>query len=132
MTLSPMLNAPFALQLHVAVALCTIALTIAIFSLRRGTRLHKTLGRIWVTAMATVALSSFLIFELRLIGPFSPIHLLSFYVLWNLVQSIRAVRRGDIQRHQTTMKSMTFWGLIVAGAFTILPGRTIHTMLSGG
>jgi uncharacterized membrane protein len=132
MNLDPLLNAPFVLQLHVALACCAVLLAIPIFSMKRGTPLHKALGRLWVGSMALVALSSFFIFELRLIGPFSPIHLLSVYVLVQLYLSIRAVRRGDIRRHQQTMKSMSFWGLVVAGAFTFMPGRTMHTLLSGG
>ena len=130
--MNPFSELSLVLQTHIALALCAILLTIAISTFRRGTSLHKVLGRIWVAAMAVVALTSFFIHELRLIGPFSPIHLLSVYVLWNLIQSIRAVRRGDIAQHQRTMKSMTFWGLIVAGALTLFPGRTLHNMILGG
>ncbi|MFK7836571.1 MAG: DUF2306 domain-containing protein [Sulfitobacter sp.] len=132
MRLDPLLNASPVIQFHTALAVAAIALTLAIFSLRRGTRLHKSLGRIWVVAMALVAISSFGISQLRMIGPLSPIHLLSVYVLVQLFFAIRAARQGDIARHQSIMRGMVWGALVVAGAFTFLPGRTLFEVISGG
>ena len=132
MTLQPLRDAGPIVQIHAGMALAAVLLTLAIFTLRRGTSLHKGLGRIWVAAMAVVALSSFWITELRMLGPFSPIHLLSIYVLFQLVIGIRAARQGDIARHRAAMKGMAFWGLVVAGAFTFFPGRTMYQVVLGG
>lgn len=132
MTLDPLLNASPVIQLHTGLAFLAIGLTVGIFTLKRGTRLHKVLGRAWVAAMALVALSSFWIFDLKLIGPFSPIHFLSVYTLVNLFLAVQAARRGDIPQHQRIMKQMAFTALGVAGAFTLLPGRTMHAVFLGG
>lgn len=66
--------------------------------------------------------SALFIHELRLIGPFSPIHILSFVVLHSLWSAIRDVRRGDIKSHERTMKNLYFLALIITGGFTLFPG----------
>jgi len=90
------------------------------------------MGRAWVTAMAVVALSSFAIFEIRLLGPFSPIHLLSLFTLVQLGVAVRAARRGDIALHRRVMKGLVFGVLMLAGAFTFLPGRIMYAVVTGG
>ncbi|WP_299415194.1 DUF2306 domain-containing protein [uncultured Sulfitobacter sp.] len=132
MTLTPFTSAAPIIQFHILLALAAIALTIAILMLPKGSGYHRLMGRMWVATMAGIALSSFFIHELRMIGPFSPIHLLSLYVLWNLVSGIRSARAGDIAQHQRTMKTMAFSALLVAGAFTLLPGRVMHSIVLGG
>ena len=126
MTLTPLTDAPFVIQIHTALALGAMILTVALFSLRRGSPLHRMLGWTWVIMMAVVALSSFWIYELRLIGPFSPIHMLSLIRLWTLFQ--RCVQRADIRvaNAPTPMKRLVVGALLVAGAFTFLPGRMMH------
>lgn len=94
--------------------------------------MHRILGWIWVLCMGFVALSSFWIAELRHFGPFSAIHLLSVFALFSLVQNVRAARRHNVQAHQTGMKSLIFGALVLAGLFTLLPGRVMFQVLSGG
>lgn len=132
MTLDPLLSAAPAIQIHAACAILAIALTIAIFTARRGTRLHRVMGRIWVAALALVALSSFWITELRTWGPFSPIHLLSVYTLVQLYIAVWAARTGNIERHRASMKGIAFGALVIAGALTLIPGRTMYRVLLGG
>lgn len=132
MNFSPLTTASIAVQIHACLAFFAVALTIAIFSVPRGSRLHRWLGWTWVLMMAGVALSSFWIFKVRLIGPFSPIHLLSAYVLVQLVFAVRAARAGRIQEHRKSMKGMVFGALVVAGAFTFLPGRVMYQVVLGG
>lgn len=132
MNFAPLTTAAIAVQIHACLAFFAVALTITIFSIPRGSRLHRWLGWTWVLMMAGVALSSFWIFEIRLIGPFSPIHLLSAYVLVQLVFAVRAARAGRIQEHRKSMKGMVFGALVVAGAFTFLPGRVMYQVVLGG
>jgi uncharacterized membrane protein len=93
--------------------------------------LHKTAGYVWVFQMALVALSSFFIHDLRVVGLFSPIHLLSLFVLANLVRAMVAVRAGRITEHRKTMRGLTLYGLVGAGLFTLWPGRLMHQVLFG-
>lgn len=132
MTLTPLTDAPFVIQIHTALALGAMILTVALFSLRRGSPLHRMLGWTWVILMAVVALSSFWIHELRVIGPFSPIHILSLITLWTLITAVRAARGHRVQMHQFQMKTLVFGALLIAGAFTLLPGRIMHAVLLGG
>lgn len=132
MNFAPLTTASIAVQIHACLAFFAVALTIAIFSIPRDSRLHRWLGWTWVLMMSGVALSSFWIFEIRLIGPFSPIHLLSAYVLVQLVFAVRAARAGRIQEHRKSMKGMIFGALVVAGAFTFLPGRVMYQVVLGG
>lgn len=123
---SPLLTAAPVIQLHVVAA--TIAILLAPINLlrRRRDRLHRTLGYVWVTAMATCALSSFWISGIRMLGPFSPIHLLSlltFYALWT---GLRFARRGQIEAHRASFRGLTFYGLAGAGGFAFLPGRLMN------
>lgn len=132
MTLEPVLNTSPVIQFHLALISLVILLTIIIFSLPKGSRLHRRLGWAWVVIMGGVALSSFGIHTIEWIGPFSPIHLLSVLVLCSLYFAVQAARTHQVTAHQRTMKSLVFYGLIVTGAFTLLPGRIMHQIFLGG
>lgn len=132
MTLAPLLAAGPIVTLHALLALALIPLTCAIFALPRGARLHRRMGWAWVVGMAGVALSSFAIHEIRLAGPFSPIHLLSLLALVSLGVGIANARRRRIAAHRKTMLWLTWGALAGAGAFTLLPGRVMHAVILGG
>lgn len=131
MTLSPLLAAPPVIQIHAYAALMLIPLSLVLFSLPRGNQLHRILGWSWVVLMATVALSSFLIAEVRASGDFSPIHLLSVFTLGSLLVAVTAARRHQVNRHRRVMKWLTLGALVGAGIFTLLPGRLMHGVLFG-
>jgi uncharacterized membrane protein len=81
--------------------------------------------------MATVAASSFWIHEVRLLGPWSPIHLLSIFTLIMLPIAVWRARRHRVADHRRIM-AMTFVGaLVIAGLFTLLPGRIMHAVVFG-
>lgn len=112
-------------------ALAALVLGTAQLLLAKGTPRHRIAGYIWVTLLGAVALSSFWIHDLRQLGPFSAIHLLSVITLHSLYFGIRAAVRGDIAGHGRTMRQLFFLALIGAGAFTLLPGRDMHQVLFG-
>jgi uncharacterized membrane protein len=82
--------------------------------------------------MVIVAVSSFWIHEFKIFGPFSAIHLLSIVVLFYLFSGIRAARRGEISKHKHQMSQLYLLALLITGAFTLLPGRTMHAVMFGG
>ncbi|MGR4843582.1 DUF2306 domain-containing protein [Rhizobium laguerreae] len=132
MTLEPLLDAPFAVQIHVA-AVTPAALLGAYILLRpKGTPLHRLLGRIWMALMIVTAMSSFFIHELDLFYGFSPIHLLSIATLFGSWNAIAAARRGDIRLHKRIVTGLYFGGIVLAGLFTFLPGRIMHTVIFTG
>jgi uncharacterized membrane protein len=131
MTLAPLLSASPVIQAHAYAALLAGGLSLHQFFARPGTLSHRTLGYVWVTLMALVALSSFWIHDIRLVGLFSPIHLLSLFVLANLVRAMVAVRAGRITEHRKTMRGLALYGLLGAGLFTLWPGRLMHQVFFG-
>ena len=131
MTLAPLANASLMIQIHTALALGAVVLTIAIFSLKKGNRYHRVMGWAWVIMLAAVAISSFWINTIKLVGPLSPIHLLSIFVLWNLYRSVTAARSNRVADHKCAMQGLAFGALLIAGAFTFLPGRLMNAVLLG-
>src|SRR5947209_3014913 len=71
MSLEPLLQASPVIQVHAfAAALAIFVGAVQLFR-RKGDALHRTLGRLWVAGMALVALSSFFIWDIRLVWLFS-------------------------------------------------------------
>jgi uncharacterized membrane protein len=131
LTLAPLLNASPAIQIHAFTAMAAFALGAVQLSAPKGTLPHRGLGWLWVTLMVVVAASSFFIHELRVWGPWSPIHLLAVYVLIALPFAVLAARRHAHERHRRAMVGMFVGALVIAGLFTFYPGRIMHAVLFG-
>jgi uncharacterized membrane protein len=131
MSLAPLLDAAPEIPVHAFAAMAAFALGIVQFAAPKGTLPHRTVGWIWVGLMAIVAVSSFWIHEIRLLGPWSPIHLLSIMVLALLPVAVVAARRHNVSRHRKTMIGIFTGGLVIAGLFTFLPGRIMHAVVFG-
>ena len=129
MNITPVLNAPFVIQLHLLAALLALGLGAVQLAAAKGTPDHRRLGYVWTGMMAVVALSSFFIFELRVWGPFSPIHMLSLFTLVTLYLAVQAARHNNINRHQLMMRAMYIFALLLTGAFTFFPGRLLHQLV---
>lgn len=97
----------------------------------KGSVRHKYLGRVWVLLMVFVAASSFFIYELKVWGNYSPIHLLSAWTIFALWLGVFLARRGNIRSHKMVMISMYFLALVLTGLFTLLPGRLMHHVIFG-
>ena len=102
------------------------------FAAPKGTLPHRTIGFVWVALLATIAISSFWIHSIRLWGPFSPIHLISIFVLIMLPLAVLAAHRHDVRSHKRKMIGIFLGGLVIAGLFTFVPGRIMHAALFGG
>ena len=126
MTLAPLLSASPIIQAHAFAAMMAFALGVVQLAAPKGTIPHRTVGWIWVVLMALVAVSSFWIHDIRMIGPFSPIHLLSIFTLAMLVVAVMHARRHRVDRHRKAMTTIFIGALIIAGLFTFLPGRIMH------
>ena len=132
MTLEPLLNAPGVVQAHAVAALAAPGLGCTQLLLPKGTTVHRLTGYTWVPVMLVVAISSFRVHSIRLIGPFSPIHRLSIMTLAGVPRAVILARRGDSAGHRRMM-AMLFWlALVSAGLFTLLPGRIMGAVVPGG
>jgi uncharacterized membrane protein len=131
LTLAPLLDAAPPIPLHAFAAMAAFVLGVVQLAAPKGTLPHRTLGWIWVVLMLIVAASSFWIHQLRLLGPWSPIHLLSIFTLVIVPIGVWRAHRHDVAGHRLTM-TLTFCGaLVIAGLFTLLPGRIMHAVLFG-
>ena len=129
MTLAPLLASPAAVIVHAFAATAALALGAAVLFLRKGTALHVTLGRIWAACMMLTAAISLTMTGINP-GRFSAIHLLSLLTLVNIPYAIWMRRRGRIAAHAWAMAS-NYAGLLIAGAFTLVPGRIMHAVIFG-
>ncbi|MCO6185508.1 DUF2306 domain-containing protein [Rhizobium sp. L1K21] len=132
MSFDPLLSAPLAIQLHVFTVVPAAFLGAYIFTHRKGTPLHRLLGKIWIALMVVGALSSFFIHTIRVWGDFSPIHILSVFVLLASVKAVYSARKGNIKAHRGVVTSMYLGGIVGAGLFTFLPGRLMNAVFLGG
>ena len=128
---APLLDAAPVIQVHAFAAMSAFALGAVQLAAPKGTLPHRTIGWIWVALMATIAISSFWIHSIRLIGPFGPIHLISIFVLVMLPLAVLAAHRHDVSRHRRRMIGMFVGGLVVAGLFTFVPGRIMYAVATG-
>jgi len=131
MTLAPLLQAAPVVQIHAFAALAAFALGVVQISAPKGTIPHRTIGWIWVVLMVGIAASSFWIHSIRMIGPFSLIHALSIYTLTMLPFAVLHARGHRVNDHRRAMISIFFGALVVAGLFTLLPGRVMHDVVFG-
>jgi len=132
MDLAPLGDASPAIQVHVYAALTAFALGVVQLARVKGTISHRTLGYVWVVLMLIVAASSFWIHQIRLWGPWSPIHVLSIYTLAMLPLGLWYARRHNVRGHKLTMIGLFGGALVIAGLFTLVPGRLMHRVIFGG
>jgi uncharacterized membrane protein len=131
MSLDPLLSAPLAIQVHVFSAMAAVLLGAVVLFRRKGTPGHKLHGRVWAGLMLVTATAAIFINEIRMVGPFSPIHIFVVFTYAGVAQGIWHIRRGEVLKHRATMVGLYFGALGLAGAFTLLPGRRMHEVLFG-
>lgn len=113
------------IQIHLVTAVGALVFGGIMLFMRKGTRLHKAMGRLWVVLMIVTALVSF---GIQKHGHFSSIHVLSVVTLLTVTASVFAAMHGRIHAHQRGMRG-AYIGLAVAGMFTLLPGRRLGDLL---
>ena len=123
------LRQPSVIQAHIIAAVSALMLGLIQFAGPKGTVIHRVIGWSWSLLMLAVAISSFLMLSLG--RGLSPIHVLSAVVLVLVPLGVVAARRGRVDRHRGYMTGVFVFGLIVAGAFTFVPGRLMWRLFLG-
>ncbi|PRP65941.1 DUF2306 domain-containing protein [Nonlabens agnitus] len=100
----------------------------------KGTPRHKLLGKIYMSLMFITALIT--IFLPANVGPslwnhFGWIHLFTVLTLWTVPTAFIAVRKGRIKAHKRKMILLYVGAIMIAGGFTLVPGRYLHEMFFG-
>jgi uncharacterized membrane protein len=125
------------IAIHLAAALTATAIGPLALWARKGAtqrpRLHRAAGYAWVTLMVATAVSAIFISGGN--GPrwgsFGLIHLLIPVTLGMLVLSFIYLARRNIAGHRVVMQRIYIGACIVAGGFTLLPGRFLgHSLWS--
>jgi uncharacterized membrane protein len=120
-----------ALTLHLFGAIGALVLGGFILFGRKGSSTHRWMGWAWVLLMGSAAISSAFLHggQLPNLYGFSPIHALTLFVLWQLPRGVRFARQGNIVAHRKTMRGLYIGGCIVAGLFTLMPGRFLGHLI---
>jgi uncharacterized membrane protein len=98
----------------------------------KGTLPHRAVGWAWALLMVLVAGSSLFIHTIRMWGPWSPIHLLSLFTLAVVPLAVFQARRHNVAAHRSAMIWIFTLALVVAGLFTLAPGRIMNKVMFGG
>jgi uncharacterized membrane protein len=116
-----------ALIIHVGTVVPALLLGAVVMLMKKGTRRHKMLGRIWAVLMITTAISSFWLRGIN--GSVGPIHIFAVVSLVSIARAVYCIRKGDIAGHQGAMTGC-YAGLLVAGLFSFMPGRLMANLVA--
>ena len=119
---------PWAIATHLATILPATLLGAFVLWRKKGGRVHRVLGAIWMGLMATTAIASFWIRGPG--GGLSGIHIFSIGALLAIPVAIWRIRMRDVRSHRQILTSL-YIGIIVAGAFALAPDRSLGNLLFG-
>ncbi len=126
-----LIETPLSVQAHVVGVVTAIVFGVIIVLLPKGTGLHRILGWVWVLAMALVAVTSIvMIFDFG--DGISPLHAFTAITVVSLTGGLMGIRRGNVRAHAGHMIGLLFGGLVIAGVFAFIPGRTMWQVFFGG
>lgn len=116
---------------HLVTALLALVLGIVIMSQRKGTNAHRRLGWAWVVLMTTTTAASAFIRDYNLpnLAGFTPIHAFTVLVAVGLPRAVWFARQGRVDDHRRRMRALFYGACVLAGIFTLLPGRFMGRLL---
>ena len=123
------------IAVHMSLALTAVSIgPVALWArmgMKKRPQLHRAFGYAWVTCMLGAAISGLFIrdFKLPNIGGYTPIHLLIPLTLLTLFKAFRFLAQGNVTGHRKSMQWLYFGACIVAGAFTLVPGRFLGDLI---
>jgi uncharacterized membrane protein len=115
--------------LHLATVLTPLMLTPVQLLRRRGDGLHRMLGWVWAVLMFATAAVSFGIRGED--GSFSLIHIFSVITVITVPLMVFAARNHRVAAHRRAVLSIITGALLIAGYFTLIPGRLLGGWLWG-
>jgi len=110
--------------IHTVAAFLALGLGPVVFALRKGTALHRHLGRIWGTAMLILNASALMTYDIN--GAPTIFHAFVLLNLSALIPGLLAIRRAsrtgearDLEKHVRLM-AWAYFGLLAAGLFQLV------------
>lgn len=119
---------------HLATVVPCFFLGTLLLIIKKGTFIHKTLGRLYmVLMMITAIITLFMPAQVgpRILNHFGWIHSFSFLTLYTVPTAYYAIKRHDVKAHRRKMLILYFGAIIIAGGFTLAPGRFLNHLFFG-
>jgi len=119
---------------HLVTVLPCVLIGGVLLSIKKGTSIHRSFGKIYMVLMLITAfITLFMPAEVgpQLFNHFGWIHSFSFLTLYTIPTAYTAIRKGRVKKHQRKMIVLYFGAIIIAGGFTLVPGRYLHQVLFG-
>lgn len=122
------------MYLHLYTVIPSFFIGTILLIIKKGTPFHKLAGRLYMILMMVTALIT--LFMPSQIGPqlfnhFGWIHLFSALTIYTVPTAYLAIKKGNVKSHKRKMILLYFGALIIAGGFTFVPGRYMHTLFFG-
>lgn len=120
---------PPVIYLHLTCAVAALVLGAVQLARTKGTASHRLAGWVFVALMLTVAISSLWIPSFLHL---TWIHVFTLITLVSLPLALWRIRHGNVRGHAAAMKGLYIGGLVIAGIFTLVPGRLLGNLLWKG
>lgn len=119
---------------HLGTIVPAFAIGTFLFLKRKGSSAHKLLGKIYMILMLCTAVIS--LFMSAKVGPtlfnhFGFIHLFAVLILYSVPSAYFAIKKGNVKKHSGNMIGLYVGGLLIAGSFTLMPGRLLNSWIFG-
>lgn len=118
--------------IHLSTIIPCVIIGTVLLLIKKGTPIHKKAGRVYMILMLfTAVITLFMPAKVgaTFLGHFGWIHLLSFLTIWTVPAAYTAIRKGNVKSHKQKMIILYFGAIIIAGAFTLMPGRYLNDLL---
>ncbi|MBV1775492.1 DUF2306 domain-containing protein [Burkholderiaceae bacterium DAT-1] len=112
---------PVMVQAHIVCAIVSLVIGPIVLWRKKGDRMHKLLGRVWVAGMYGLSLTGI---PMWLEHKSGPLIIFSIITLISLTLALRAAFKRDIRTHLRFMLG-SYIGLLVALVFAMIPGRVV-------
>ena len=119
------------MYVHLITVVPCIAMGAALFIMKKGTPIHRTMGKVYMILMMLTGLITLCMpaqVGPQLFNHFGWIHSFSLLTLYSAPKAYLAIRRGDVKSHRNSMIGLYVGGILIAGSFTLVPGRYLHEL----
>jgi uncharacterized membrane protein len=114
------------IYIHLLAVIPSLILGAINLSLKKGTLIHKRIGKVWAVLMLITAISSLFIMPT---GSFTWLHIFSILVIVCIPVGVFSIRKGNIRRHTDCMLG-AYIGTVISAYFAVMsPGRFLYGVL---
>lgn len=123
------------MYLHLATIVPCIFIGGILLIIKKGTPFHVVSGRVYMILMILTSLIALLmpahVGGYKLFNHFGWLHIFSVVTLVTVPRSYWAIKSGNVKSHKWSMILLYVGAILIAGSFTLMPGRYLHTLFWG-